>query len=115
MTIHPSTTSSTIGTAFNPAIEVKSATPNTNQLRKDKSERRYALIALSICLTVALGCIALIIGAAEANAASMPTFTVANALTAKQDPQLGWAASGSLAAIAVGTIFALTRKPGRKS
>lgn len=107
--------SSRDGVFLTGSVEVNSATPTKRQLRKETANRRFTLLALSISLVFALGCIALIIGTGSAHAAELPAASVANALAVKQQPELGWAAGGSIAVIALGAIFALTGKQKRKA
>ncbi len=75
-----------------------------------KTIRKRALIALSFALTFALGCIVLVIGSGATEAAGLPTFTVANALTAKQDASIAGIATASLAFIAIGALAVFSGK-----
>lgn len=107
--------SSRDGVFFTGSVEVNSATPTKRQLRKETANRRFTLLALSISLVFALGCIALVIGTGSAHASELPAASVPNALAIKQQPELGWAAGGSIAIIALAAIAALTGKQKRKA
>ena len=95
---------------FDRPIHLVNTTPDPAQLQHSKANRKKALVAVSLVLTLAVGCIALIIGSSAAEAANMPTFTVANALSAKQDSSIAGVATVSIAVIAIGAVAIFSRK-----
>ncbi len=96
--------------ANNRQLNIVSATPNFRKLNKRKSDRKLTLITLSFALIAALGCIALVIGSSSAEAANLPIFTAAKALSAKQDASVGGMATLSLVSIAVGALAFFSAK-----
>ena len=66
-------------------VDLVNTTPNPEKMNKRKSHRKFALATVSFALIAAVGCIALVIGSNTVEAANLPVFTAANALSAKQD------------------------------
>jgi hypothetical protein len=77
--------------------------------------QKFALLGISFSLLVALACVAMVIGTSAAQASSLPAFSVANAIAAKQSASVSGFAIGSLIVIVAGGIFALPRKAGKNS
>jgi len=91
-------------------IDLINATPTPDNMTKGKADRKLALIAMSFVLVAAVGTIALIIGSGTAQAANLPVFTAANALSAKQDAGVGGIAIASLAIAAFGALALFSGK-----
>ena len=110
----PSTQSSNLHAQISTSdqhIDLMSSSPGTGPFRKSKADRKRTLVAISCGLAVALGAIVIVIGSSSAEAATnLPTFTVANALAAKQDAGVAGVATASLAFIAVGALAFFSRK-----
>jgi len=91
-------------------IDPLNVTPSYSKLQDSKASRRRALIALSLFLTVAVGCVGLIIGSSGVEAASLPAFTVSNALAAKQDAGVAGIATISVALIFCAALAIVSKK-----
>lgn len=91
-------------------IELVNNTPDPANLQKGKADRKRALVVLSCALTIAVGCIALVIGTSAAEATNLPVFSAANALTAKQDANVAGIATASLTIIAFGALALFSSK-----
>ncbi len=91
-------------------IDLINDSPNPVRMEKGKSDRKRALLAVSLFLTVAVGFIALIIGTSAAEAANVPAFSAAKALAAKQDASIAGVATASIAFIAFGAIALFSTK-----
>ena len=75
------------------------------------ASNKRTMLTLSFALTVALGMVVMIIGTSSAEASSLPTFTVANALSAKQDVGIAGVATASVALIAFAALALVSKKP----
>jgi len=91
-------------------IDLISNAPDPAHLEKGKSDRKLALLAVSLILIIAVGFIALVIGSSAAEAANVPAFTAAKALAAKQDAGIAGVATASIAFIAFGAIALFSTK-----
>lgn len=91
-------------------IDLVSNTPDRAKFKQGKADRKFALVFLSCALIIAVGCIALVIGTSAAEAASLPVFTTAHALSAKQDASVAGIATASLAFIAFGALALFSSK-----
>jgi len=96
--------------ANNQQIDLVSASPSHSMMMKDKASRKLAMVALSCALTIAVGCIAVVIGTSAVEAGSLPTFTVANALSAKQDTGIAGIATASVALMAFAALALVSGK-----
>ena len=91
-------------------VDLLSATPSQSKLQDSKASRKRALIALSLVLTAAVGCVGLVIGSGAVEAASLPAFTVSNALAAKQDAGVAGIATISVALIFCAAVAIMSKK-----
>lgn len=101
-------TSTSLPASLNPTPDP--AHLKKGHLKKGKEDRKRALIVLSCALTIAVGAIALVIGTSASEAANLPIFTAANALSAKQDAGVAGIATASLAIIAFGALALFSSK-----
>ncbi len=81
-------------------------------MAKSKTVRKRALMAMSFVLVVGVVCVALIIGTgtSTAQAGSLPAFSAASALAAKQNAGVGGIAVASIALVAIGMLALFYRK-----
>ena len=83
---------------------------NPEKMNKRKSHRKFALATVSFALIAAVGCIALVIGSNTVEAANLPVFTAANALSAKQDAGVAGIATASVVFAAVAALAVFSAK-----
>lgn len=79
-------------------------------MKAGQSGRKRTLATLSIALIVAVGCIFMVIGTSSAEASSLPMFTTANALAAKQDTGVAGVATASVIFAAIGALTLFSSK-----
>jgi len=92
-------------------VDLVNTTPNPEKMNKRKSHRKFALATVSFALIAAVGCIALVIDSSTAEAAaSLPVFTAANALSAKQDAGVAGIATASVVFAAVAALAVFSAK-----
>jgi len=92
-------------------VDLLSVTPNCSRLEDSSTSRKRAMIALSLVLTAAVGCVGLVIGSGAVEASSLPAFTVSNALAAKQDAGVAGIATISVALIFCAALAIVSKKP----
>lgn len=91
-------------------VDLVNTTPNPEKMSQRKSHRKFALATVSFALIAAVGCIALVIGSSTAEAAHLPVFTAANALSAKQDAGVAGIATASVVFAAVAALAVFSAK-----
>jgi len=94
----------------NRQINVVRAMPNPADLNSSRAGNKPVMLALTFALTIALGLVVMVIGTSIVEASSLPTFTVANALSAKQDNGIASVATVSVTLIAFAALALVSKK-----
>lgn len=84
---------------------MKSTSSHSIDIANGIAVRKTALLAVTLTLTLAVGCVLIVIASSTANATNLPVFTAANALAAKQSSGIGAMATAAIAICSFGAMF----------